>query len=121
MTETGTLLCRLGDLAATGARGVTLGEWPKARNIVVVQDGEHVRAFENRCPHLMATLETVPDRFLDAAREYLVCSTHGAQFRIGDGFCVSGPCRGEALPTVAIQVLGDEIRMIPANPGANPA
>jgi nitrite reductase/ring-hydroxylating ferredoxin subunit len=52
----GTRLCSLADLAATGAKGVTLGVWPQARDIVVVRDGNAVRAYANRCPHLLTTL-----------------------------------------------------------------
>ena len=104
-------LCRLGDLDATGAKGVTLGEWPTAREFVVVRDGEAIRAFRNCCPHNSGTLETVPDRFLDEGRENFVCSTHGARFRIEDGLCISGPCRGESLTAVAIVIAGGEVRL----------
>ena len=105
------LLCKLGDLDATGAKGVTLGEWPQAREFVVVRDGAAIRAYRNRCPHNSGTLETVPDRFFDAEREHLVCSTHGARFRVSDGMCIFGPCRGDELMAVAIQVVGDEVRL----------
>ena len=105
----GERLCGLADLAATGAKGITLGEWPDAREFIVVCDGETIRAYKNRCPHNSGTLETVPDRFLDADREHLVCSTHGARFRIEDGTCISGPCRGEGLTVVAITVIAGEV------------
>ena len=104
-------LCSLADLDVTGAKGLTLGEWPNAREFIVVRDGDQVRAYKNRCPHNSGTLETVPDRFLDPDRENLVCSTHGARFRIGDGLCISGPCRGEALTTVDIEIVSGEVRL----------
>ena len=78
------------------------------------RDGAAIRAFKNRCPHNSGTLETVPDRFLDADRESLVCSTHGARFRITDGLCTSGPCRGEGLTVVAITIIGGEVRLLAA-------
>ena len=107
----GERLCGLDDLEATGAKGITLGEWPKAREFIVVRDGAQVRAFKNRCPHNSGTLETVPDRFFDADRENLVCSTHGARFRVADGVCISGPCRGEALTKVEIEIVGGDVRL----------
>ena len=107
----GERLCGLTDLEATGAKGITLGEWPKSREFVVVRDGDQIRAYKNRCPHNSGTLETVPDRFLDATRENLGCSTHGARFRIADGYCISGPCLGEALIAVEIEVEGGEVRL----------
>jgi nitrite reductase/ring-hydroxylating ferredoxin subunit len=97
-------LCTLADLDATGAKGVTLGTPPHFREIVVVRTMDGVRAYANRCPHMYSTLDTFPDRFLDETRAHLVCSTHGARFRVTDGFCVSGPCQGHGLEPVAIKI-----------------
>lgn len=105
----GKRLCTLADLGATGAKGVTLGTLPHIREIVVVQTEGGARAYVNRCPHMYSTLETFPDRFLDETREYLVCSTHGARFRVHDGYCVSGPCEGYSLEPVAIRLEGSSI------------
>ncbi len=106
-----TRLCALADLDATGAKGVTLGEGPAAREIVVVADPsapQGVRAYANACPHLGATLETFPDRFLSADRRHLICTAHGARFRVEDGHCVGGPCKGKALLALAVTVEGGE-------------
>jgi nitrite reductase/ring-hydroxylating ferredoxin subunit len=106
-----TLLCTLADLDATGATGVTLGTLRHIREIVVVQTADGLRAYANRCPHMYSTLETFPDRFLDETREHLVCSTHGARFRVQDGFCVSGPCQGYSLKPVAIRTEGSRVML----------
>jgi len=103
------VLCALSDLETTGAKGVTLGLQPDAREIVVVQAPRGVAAYANRCPHMFSTLETFPDQFLDEGRRHLVCSTHGARFRIGDGICVAGPCLGDGLEPVAVRVEGADI------------
>ena len=108
---TGPALCTLADLAATGAKGVSLGASTDPREIVVVATPAGPRAYANRCPHMYATLETFPDRFLDESREHLVCSTHGARFRIDDGDCVTGPCVGFGLEPVAVILDGDTIRL----------
>ena len=110
----GELLCRRDDLVATGAKGVTLGHGSGARDIVIVRDCPSLRAYENRCPHLAMPLEIVPDRFLDETGAHLVCTTHGARFRIGDGYCVSGPCKGELLRAIEIVVTANEVRLAPA-------
>lgn len=106
-----THLCTLADLDATGAKGVTLGTLPHIREIVVVHHADGVRAYANRCPHMYSTLETFPDRFLDASSTHLVCSTHGARFRVQDGFCVSGPCEGYTLEPVAIRIEGSSVTL----------
>jgi nitrite reductase/ring-hydroxylating ferredoxin subunit len=102
-------LCTLADLDATGAKGVTLGTPPHVREIVVVQTADGVRAYANRCPHMYSTLETFPDRFNDETRAHLVCSTHGARFRVTDGFCVSGPCQGYGLEPIVIRIEGASV------------
>ena len=68
-----------------------------------------VLAYANRCPHMYSTLETFPDRFLDEDREHLVCSTHGARFRVADGLCVAGPCKGYSLEPIDVVIEGLEI------------
>jgi nitrite reductase/ring-hydroxylating ferredoxin subunit len=103
------VLCILHDLENTGARGITFGQPPDVREIVVVQTPCGVAAYANRCPHMYSTLETFPDRFLDEDREHLVCSTHGARFRVADGLCVAGPCKGDNLERVDVVVDGSEI------------
>ena len=36
-------------------------------------------------------------RFLDRSGRHILCSTHGALFRITDGRCIKGPCLGASL------------------------
>lgn len=103
------VLCTLIDLARTGAKGVTLGQPPNEREIVVVRTVEGVLAYANRCPHMYSTLDTFPDRFLDESREHLMCSTHGARFRIADGLCIIGPCEGHSLEHVDVVIDGSDI------------
>jgi nitrite reductase/ring-hydroxylating ferredoxin subunit len=103
-----TALCRLADLDATGAKGVTLAD---GRELVVVAAPDGPRAYVNSCPHMQMPLETFPDRFLTADRTLLICSTHGARFRVEDGFCISGPCKGRALEAVAVTLADEAITL----------
>ena len=103
------VLCALGDLERTGAKGVTVGRLPDVREIVVVRTVHGVAAYANRCPHMYSTLETFADRFLDEDRQHLVCSTHGARFRTTDGYCVAGPCRGHSLGRIGILIEGADV------------
>jgi nitrite reductase/ring-hydroxylating ferredoxin subunit len=103
-----TFLCRLDDLGRTGAKGVTLSD---GREFVVAATPEGPRAYVNSCPHQQMPLETFPDRFLNADRTLLICSTHGARFRVADGVCVSGPCKAARLEPVAIAVTDGAVRL----------
>ncbi|MBC67605.1 MAG: Rieske, partial [Acinetobacter sp.] len=43
----------------------------------------------------------------DQDREYIQCSTHGALFSVETGECISGPCLGDFLEKVNLEVHSD--------------
>lgn len=63
-----------------------------------------VRAYRNQCPHQGRSLDFAPGEFLLDADQQLVCPHHGATFELQHGLCLAGPCRGEALIPVAVEV-----------------
>ncbi|MGI9302005.1 MAG: Rieske (2Fe-2S) protein [Gammaproteobacteria bacterium] len=65
-----------------------------------------VYCYRNACPRTGTPLDWLPDQFLDVDKELIMCSTHGAELRIEDGFCVSGPCLNQRV--VAVSVLVEE-------------
>lgn len=75
-----------------------------------------MRVYVNACPHLGIPLEPLPDRFLDGAGRHFVCSTHGARFRVEDGFCIAGPCTGDRLEAVPAR-LEDGVILVPGDAG----
>jgi nitrite reductase/ring-hydroxylating ferredoxin subunit len=97
-------LCRADEIGEGQARGFLIGEGTTRRDIVIVRRANVLRAYLNACPHQGTPLETFPDRFLNEDGSLLICSTHGARFRVEDGFCVSGPCAGKRLQPVALTV-----------------
>jgi nitrite reductase/ring-hydroxylating ferredoxin subunit len=98
------VLCREDELAEGVARGFVFGDGAERRDIVLVRQRGVVHAYVNSCPHQLTPLETFPDKFLNEDGTLLVCSTHGARFRVEDGYCVSGPCEGKRLAKVAVLV-----------------
>ncbi len=98
------LLCRLEDVPDGASRGVDVELEDGTRRVFVVRRGDAVLAYQNRCPHTGSPLDWVPDQFLDREGRYVVCATHGARFRIDDGHCISGPCAGDALRAVPVEV-----------------
>lgn len=89
-------LCRLDDLAEGGAQVVDRGE----ESFIVVRRGDRADIYLNACPHQGTPLENPLGRVLDDSATHLVCSTHGARFRLADGFCVAGICQGLSLRAV---------------------
>ncbi|MFM9888898.1 MAG: Rieske (2Fe-2S) protein [Burkholderiales bacterium] len=102
------VLCPADEIGEGQARGFLVGEGAARRDVILLRRGGVVRAYVNSCPHQGTPLETFPDRFLDADG-LLVCSTHGARFRVEDGVCVSGPCEGKSLQAIACVVCGENV------------
>ncbi len=103
------VLCRLDDLAVPGSKGFTLGEGAARYEIFLVRDDSGVYGYRNSCPHAGSMLDWVPDRFLSRDRKQILCATHGARFRIHDGFCVHGPCKGASLAPLTVAVVGGDV------------
>jgi nitrite reductase/ring-hydroxylating ferredoxin subunit len=99
-------LCAMAEIPDGGSKGfASAGAEP---GLFAVRRGGEVRVYVNACPHLGLGLEWLPDRFLSADGDAIVCATHGALFRIEDGLCHFGPCYGERLEAVDI-VISDGI------------
>ncbi len=105
----GTILCALDDIPDPGAKGFVFGSGIERFEMFVVREGGTFYAYVNSCPHGGTPLDFSEDHFLTAEKDLILCSTHGARFRIHDGFCVGGPCEDEALKPLPITVKGGHI------------
>ena len=101
----GTRVC-----AATGITGVLpltvttdRGSFP----MIVVRDGDVLRAYVNACPHQYLPLDYRSDRIVSADGTMLMCSAHGARFDISTGSCIDGADCG--LDAVPIQVVAGTV------------
>ncbi len=79
--------------------------------VVLAPDGEP-HAYRNICQHLPVMLDGGSRNFLTDDGRYLRCGTHGALFRLEDGFCVEGPCAGSYLRPFRLRREGEEIVLI---------
>ena len=106
----GTRLCDLAEIADPGAKGFRFRLEELLFAGFVVRRGDDVRGYIDRCPHAGTPLALMGDRFLTREGGLILCSSHGALFRIDDGLCVAGPCAGRTLWTWAVEVVGGEVR-----------
>ncbi len=97
------LICQTEDVPEREARGF---DTPIGEIFVTQRDGSFF-AYKNICPHLQTSLEYMENEFLDMDKEYIICSTHGALFNVEDGECIWGPCQGESLTKVEIELHSD--------------
>ncbi len=98
------LLCSATDLAERQPRGFRIGNGQNVLNVLVLKIDGQIHAFENTCPHTGVPLDWGDGRFMDLTGAYLQCSTHGALFRLDDGYCVRGPCARQSLKSLAIRI-----------------
>ena len=84
-----------------------------AESLILHRDGDQVRAWLNICPHAGRRLDWAPGKFLLSKDGLLVCAAHGASFELREGACVAGPCRGESLRAVAVEVVEGGVRIRP--------
>ncbi|MCU7929956.1 MAG: Rieske 2Fe-2S domain-containing protein [Candidatus Thiodiazotropha sp. (ex Codakia rugifera)] len=102
-------MCELKSLANPGSQGFTLKYNEGIKEIFVVRCGEAVYAYQNECPHTGVNLEWLKDQFLDLSNSYIQCATHGALFRLEDGYCLRGPCAGEYLTSVKVKLEAGQV------------
>lgn len=73
------------------------------QSLVLLRQGESLKAWLNICPHAGRRLDWAPGKFL-VDKGKLVCAAHGASFELQQGECVAGPCRGASLTAVRVAV-----------------
>ena len=80
-----------------------------AESLILYRDGQQVRAWLNVCPHAGRRLDWAPGKFLKSREGHLVCAAHGASFELVNGDCIAGPCRGDSLRSVAVEVRDGQV------------
>src|SRR5687768_783311 len=61
-------------------------------------------AYENVCCHIPISLDYGDNRFFSRDGAYYLCQTHGAIYEPLTGLCVRGPCDGDRLKPLAIEI-----------------
>jgi nitrite reductase/ring-hydroxylating ferredoxin subunit len=102
-------LCDLHDIPEQAGIGIqtTAGE------VVLLQRDGQVYAYRNHCPHLGIDLNFQSDVFMDLDGVFIQCANHGALFQVEDGLCIHGPCQGQSLTAVPVQIIDNAVWMSP--------
>ena len=107
--DTERVLCAVDDLAKQPCRGFRVGDGPWPLSGFLVRRGRYIRAYLNRCPHAGHQLNLKPHQFLTPDQSLIVCCSHGALFDMDTGYCVDGPCAGESLVPIPIEIIGGHV------------
>jgi nitrite reductase/ring-hydroxylating ferredoxin subunit len=98
-------LCSIAEFSETSSKGFIIDN----KELFIVHQEGVFFAYANKCPHLGINLEFKKDAFLNVEKEFIQCSSHGALFEISSGRCVSGPCLGQALETIDVEVIQERL------------
>ena len=103
-------LCSLEQLTSLGLLAAEAELDGSPESLLLALSADEVRAYLNVCPHAGRRLDWAPGKFLREGAQ-VVCAAHGASFRLADGHCTSGPCKGQSLRAVAVEVVEGEVRL----------
>ena len=102
-----TTLFHIDDIDDEACKGLKVGN----EHFFAVKKNGQIYVYRNHCPHLGIELNWQEDQFLDMDGALIQCSTHGALFLIENGECVAGPCLGQSLQAVAIDIIDGEVQL----------
>lgn len=106
-------LCPIEAIKSGESAGFVITVDNRKLGIMAIRQGDVVFTYVNSCPHVGTPLDFKPGQFLDMTRLHILCSSHGALFRISDGYCLSGPCAGKSLKPVANEIRDGTIYIRP--------
>ena len=118
--EAGTRLCALSEIPDPGAKGFSYRNGDRLFAGFVVRREGRLHGYIDRCPHAGMPLALTPDRYLTREGDLILCSAHGAMFRVEDGLCLAGPCAGRALEPWPLRLEGDNVLVDAPGPVGRP-
>lgn len=107
--EPGTAVCPLDQLADSDPREFVFGAGSDQFRMIVIRCAIGMRGYVNRCPHFSLPLNHQPGRFHIYGGKALMCAHHSAMFRIADGYCFDGPCRGYWLTAIPLAIRNGQV------------
>ena len=104
-TPAGVNLGALDRIADPGARNYVLQLRAGRFHGFVVRRGDSLKGYVDSCPHTGQPLGGPTGRHVTRENDLILCTGHGALFRIDDGACTSGPCAGQRLEAWGVEVV----------------
>jgi len=85
------------------------GDTPFAFRLFVYNDNGIFRAYWNSCPHFDVPLNHTTEELISSDGQHFLCMTHYARFDKSSGQCFEGPCEGEFLQGIPLQVEDNQL------------
>ena len=97
------------DIPEGSSKKIQLKKGKETQEGFVLHSKGHFFAYVNRCPHVSLPLDWGDGDFLTSDGKFALCKNHGALFEIETGECVDGPCTGEFLEKIPLEIKGGRI------------
>ena len=105
----GTVLGPLAEIADGDAKEYVFGRGTTVFSMFVVRRGRSVYGYLNICPHYSSPLNYRAGEFLSEDKRFIRCTMHFSEFRVEDGFGISGAAERCWLDPVPVHVENDMI------------
>ena len=98
------LICSIVDVTEGMARGFTVAG--QRQKVIVLRKNDQLHAYWDACPHYTGgtPMAWKSDAYLNGEGTHLACHSHGALFDIETGDCVLGPCLGQSLTRIDLNI-----------------
>jgi nitrite reductase/ring-hydroxylating ferredoxin subunit len=102
-------IARAGDIAEGKTVKFTFQRGVRPTQGFVARFQGKLVAYENRCRHLPLSLDFHDGRFFSQDGQHFLCQNHNATYEPLTGLCVRGPCEGESLKALPIEVIEGDV------------
>lgn len=107
-------LCASADLVESGqAWTFEVQRGPERIHAFALRFQGQVVGYLNRCAHIPAEMDWQIGHFLDADRQFILCSIHGASYEPLTGRCAGGPCGRGRLQALDVRESDGEVTWYP--------
>ncbi len=102
--KVGEIICAVTDIEDGKAVEFFYQQGDDIREVFIHRQGDEVFAYENSCPHAYLPLNMTVGIFTEKSGKYFMCQNHGALFDMKTGACLAGPCNGQGLTPIDINL-----------------
>ena len=100
---------RVGELSHGTSKKFALRCHGAVLEAMLINYEDRLFAYVNRCRHISLSLDWVDNQFFTEDKRYLICANHGATYEPVSGECIWGPCFGEFLERVPLEIEEEKI------------
>src|SRR5262249_50063715 len=112
LIQPGEPICSIQELSDNSSLKFRILEQGRAIEAFLIRFSGQYYAYKNRCAHLALTLDLDDNDFFTIDYRALICKTHGAAYFPESGICFSGPCYGEALEALSVQLRDGQVILV---------